>query len=86
MDLNLKDLERYENTFECYSEINPTLVFWLVRNNWMADKIIEVANTRLSYDRKENLLPKICFMLVDDFKERVWEARILNGKYKNIKD
>jgi hypothetical protein len=85
VDLNLKDTQRYESTFEYYYNVKPTLLFWLVRNTWMADKILEVGKVRyggLLYG--DDLLSKICFVLVDEFKEKIWEAQVLNGKYKGV--
>ena len=33
-------------------------------------------------ERKREILKKIVFILTDDFKENVWEAKIINGPMK----
>lgn len=85
VDLNLKDEERYKATFEYWKEVKPTLIIWLVRNQWMADRIFAVGNNDIGYwEDGKDLLSRVCFVLVDDFKEKVWEANVLNGKYKGL--
>lgn len=83
VDLNLKDLERYKMTFEYYREVKPRVIFWLVRNTWMAERILSIANRDYYYFQNgEEIYPPVCFILVEDFKEKLWEAEIINGKYK----
>lgn len=85
VDLNLKDLERYKQTFMYWERVKPTLIFWLVRNTWMADKITNLVEDYNCYLQNGNdILSKVCFILVDDFKEKVWEAKVLSGPYKGM--
>jgi hypothetical protein len=85
VDLNLKDVERYESTFRYYQIVKPTLIFWLVRNTWMADRIAAVGKHPHSFSQNgEHVLPNVCFVLVEEFKEKIWEAEVLNGKYKGM--
>lgn len=85
VDLNLKDLERYEKTFAYYQEIKPTIIFWLVRNQWLADRITELGKQGYyAVTTGEHILSRVCFVLLDDFKEKIWEAKVLNGKYKGV--
>lgn len=82
VDLNLKDIERYQSTFLYYQTVKPTLIFWLVRNTWMMEKIIAVGNNPYSYSSSgDQVLPSVCFVLLSDFKEKIWQAEVLNGKY-----
>jgi hypothetical protein len=84
VDLNLKDPERYEHTYQYYKDGPQTqLIVWLVRNPWIAGRIQEALGRReYSEQRKEEILRKIVFILTDDFKENVWEAKIINGVMK----
>ena len=85
VDLNLKDVESYESTFNYYHEIKPQLVFWLVQNLWMAERIFRVGESihRSQHDGP-SILPNVCFVLVDDFKEKIWEAAVINGKHRDV--
>lgn len=83
VDLNLKDIERYRETFTYWDNVKPTIIFWLVRNTWMADKIINAGlEFRYGLQNGNDLLSRVCFVLADDFKEKIWEANVINGKYK----
>lgn len=83
VDLNLKDIERYRETFTYWDNVKPTLIFWLVRNTWMADKIMTSGlEFRYGLQNGDDLLSRVCFVLADDFKEKIWEANVINGKYK----
>lgn len=85
VDLNLKDTERYKQTFSYWENVQPTLIFWLVRNTWMADKIMGIGNDSSYYfENGKAILSRVCFILVDDFKEKIWEAKVLNGKYQGM--
>lgn len=86
VDLNLKDPERYEHTYRYYKEgPQVQMVVWLVRNPWIAGRIQEALVKREYSERtKEEFLKKTVFILTDDFKENVWEAKIINGSMKGL--
>jgi len=85
VDLNLKDLQRYKETFIYWENVQPTLIIWLVRNTWMADKIMGLGKeSRHNLRNGTDILSRVCFILLDDFKEKIWESQVLNGKYKGM--
>ncbi len=51
----------------------------------MADKIMSLGKDYSCYLQNSNdILSRVCFILVDDFKEKIWEAKVLNGPYKGM--
>lgn len=80
VDLNLKDLDRYRRTFEYYDRLeNIAVVFWLVRNDWIAGRIVKVLAENV-YDRSER--GRFAFVRLEDFQKNIWEAKVLNGIYQ----
>ncbi|MFN8945522.1 MAG: hypothetical protein ACK5WZ_12975, partial [Pseudobdellovibrionaceae bacterium] len=79
VDLNLKDLMKYNETRNYYYFLKKQLgaVFWLVRNTWMANRIIKELNS--SDDMEFGIF---CFIMLDDFQKNLWEAEIIFGKFK----
>jgi hypothetical protein len=85
VDLNLKTEDRYRATFAYYEdEVKPALVIWLVRSPWMATRILEVYREARGYKQKPNLSDRLSFILLDDFKARVWDAQVLGGRYQGM--
>lgn len=83
VDLNLKDIERYKATFDYYrANQDVMLIFWLVRNEWIARRILEIYKEEFHYGSLDKLSPKICFINLDDFKTKTWNAEVILGNYK----
>lgn len=83
VDLNLKERDRYQNTFFYYcSSASPHLLVWLVKNNWIAEKIIQTFKSFNFEDRTEKLLSRTAFITLDEFKEKVWEVESFIGDLK----
>lgn len=79
VDLNLKDPDRYRKTFEYYEDLeNVPVVFWLVRNDWIARKITELLKDN-PFGRRHKV--QFLFIRLDDFKKDLWAAKILSGIY-----
>lgn len=79
VDLNLKNSSRYHQTIWYYYHIKKcNLVVWLVRNPWICERIQRVIESD-SYGKE--LAPFIGFILLEDFKKNVWNAKFLNGNY-----
>ena len=79
VDLNLKDRERYRDTFGYYESLpDIQYVFWLIRNDWMFEKILQMHSE--FYFRRE--LSAFLFIRLDDFKKDFWNAKIIHGKFK----
>lgn len=82
VDINLKEEERYVNTFQYYeTNKDVALVFWLVRNEWMVQRIVEIYNESIRRFN-DKLITKFCFIYLDEFKSKVWGAEVRMGKYK----
>jgi hypothetical protein len=83
VDLNLKNEERYQSTIDYYQNgLKPQLVVWLVRNRWIMDKICSLIS-QYNYSRTNFDFSKRCvFVLLDDFKENIWEAKIVSAAAK----
>ena len=82
VDLNLKDIERYEKTYFYYYLIKGLfVVFWLVRNDWIMKRISQAVNKQ-SFEKAVS--EKFAFVKLDDFKENIWEAKVCNGKYEGL--
>ncbi len=80
VDLNLKDLDRYRKTFDYYDRLeNVAVVFWLVRNDWIAGRIGKVLNEN-TYGRQER--GRFAFISLEDFQKNLWGAKVLNGIYQ----
>jgi hypothetical protein len=83
VDLNLKERERYKSTFGFYETgLAADLVFWLVRHEWMANRILEIFKEDFAQFVSEEFVHKFCFVLVDEFKTQTWSSRIIFGKHK----
>lgn len=79
VDLNLKDADRYGTTFRYYGNLHDIhFVFWLVRNDWMYDKISHFYKS--SYVQKD--FADFQFIRLDDFKKDFWNTKIIHGKFK----
>ncbi len=75
VDINLKDEERYKKTLAYYSDgPSPGLIIWLVKNEWMKERICQAMRSEDYTDRSRELLAKTAFVLQSDFIEKVWEA------------
>lgn len=85
VDLNLKPEERYQSTREYYEQVQPSLVVWLVRNAWIAERIKAacLSGYRHSTDR-EAFDKKFVFILSEEFKEKIWNAKSIAGPYKGM--
>lgn len=83
VDLNLKYEERYKFTQKYYNAVNPVLVVWLVKNEWMARRIREACLREWGSDT-DLVQKKMAFVLVEDFKKRVWSAEVIDGTYKGV--
>jgi hypothetical protein len=80
VDLNLKDIERYKQTFTYYQTLkNVAVVFWLVRNDWIAERIQKLMN-------EDHFGEKIQFSFIklEDFKKDLWLAKVYKGKFAGI--
>lgn len=84
VDLNLKEDERYKTTSHYYSGhgANADLIVWLVKNKWIADKIQALLKSEI-HDYKISL-NKFAFILLDDFKQNLWQAKTINGNLSGI--
>ncbi len=77
VDLNLKDIERYKQTFSYYQKLNNVaVVFWLVRNDWIAERIQTLMNESSQGQKIE-----FSFIKLDDFKKDLWGAKVYRGKF-----
>lgn len=80
VDLNLKDKSRYLETYRYYCKIERVAaVIWLVRNEWIANQIIATFESDYNYRQRGNFFS---FVLLDDFKNRLYEAEVFTGKFK----
>lgn len=85
VDINLKEEERYLSTVDYYRDgLKPNLVVWLVRNIWMAEKIWKCICRRSYGENEEALGKKYVFVLLEDFKQNAWGAKVINGKLKGM--
>jgi len=76
VDLNLKESDRYLDTLRYYEELEDvTNVIWLVRNDWIAERILKVISAHASQYR----VRQYSFIRLDDFKNHVWEAKVFSG-------
>lgn len=84
VDLNLKDEDRYESTAEYYlqSKNRVSLIVWLVKNHWVYEKIHSVLTDKLKYE-KEKVNERYAFILLEDFKKNIWNAKGVNGVFKD---
>lgn len=79
VDLNLKDSIRYLRTVYYYDHIKKcNLVVWLVRNLWIAERILR---TIQNDSHGKEMAPFLGFILLEDFKKNIWNAKFINGKY-----
>lgn len=79
VDLNLKESDRYEDTFEYYKNLPEiAVVFWLVRNDWIAERIKKIISSCYGYDPKNN---KFQFIRLDEFKKEIWSTKIFSGSF-----
>lgn len=80
VDLNLKEEGRYQNTSFYYGKYgaNPSLVIWLVKNEWIADRIMQVLKACAANDYAAHSV-RFAFVLLEDFKKNLWEARAINS-------
>lgn len=76
VDLNLKESERYWDTIKYYEELRDVaVVIWLVRNDWIAERISKIISERASEFRAKSY----SFIRLDDFKNHAWDAQVFNG-------
>ncbi len=79
VDLNLKDADRYSLTYQYYQKLKIVpVVFWLVRNDWIAGRIQKLLK-EVRYSENEKSI--FSFILLEDFKTNLWNAKIINGIY-----
>ncbi len=79
VDLNLKDEERYYRTVRYYANgLKPNLLVWLVRNTWIAEKILSQIESHGYLSQGSHLSKRTVFVLLEDFKKNVWGARGIN--------
>jgi hypothetical protein len=83
VDLNLKEESRYYETWMYYRyDLKPHLIVWLVRNPWIANRIVKQLG---SVDREQQqALSLVAFVLMDDFKQRIWNAEVIMGPMKGL--
>ncbi len=83
VDINLKEEERYLAATTYYQDgLKPHLVVWLVRNQWISEKIFSAIERR-SYGLKREEIAKFhVFCLLDEFKNLAWGAPVLSGPLK----
>lgn len=78
VDLNLKDKDRYYSTVRYYQDgLKPSLVVWLVKNSWIAEKINSQIKAHAYAFDGFDLRKRVVFVLLDDFKQNAWEARAI---------
>jgi hypothetical protein len=76
VDLNLKDSNRYVDTIRYYEALEDVaFVIWLVRNDWIAERISKIISEHGSQYRVKHF----SFIRLDDFKRHVWEAQVFSG-------
>ena len=84
VDLNLKEESRFSDTWSYYRyAVRPHLIVWLVRNPWIANRILGQF-TAASRNEREAFLSKVAFVVMDDFKQRVWDAEAIIGPMKGL--
>jgi hypothetical protein len=83
VDLNLKEESRYYETWMYYRfDLKPHLIVWLVRNPWIANRIVKQLG---SVDREQQqALSLVAFVLMEDFKQRIWNAEVIMGPMKGL--
>ena len=83
VDLNLKNEDRYQMTASYYeNDVRAPLVIWLVRNVWIANRIVEQFTKYHYRNERDRMLSRFAFVLVDDFKARAWGAEVVMGPLK----
>ncbi len=76
VDLNLKEEDRYVETIRYYENIEDiSIVIWLVRNDWIAERISKV----IAADGGRYKTKQFSFIRLDDFKNQVWDAKVFRG-------
>lgn len=82
VDLNLKESDRYEATFDYYNQLSDVqVVFWLVRNDWIAERIKKIISSCYGYDSKKN---KFQFIRLEEFKKEIWNTKIFSSSFAGI--
>lgn len=82
VDLNLKESDRYEDTFNYYKQLSDVqVVFWLVRNDWIAERIKKIISSCYGYDSKKN---KFQFIRLEEFKKEIWNTKVFSGSFANL--
>ncbi|GEM_PF-5337987 len=82
VDLNLKESDRYEETFNYYNQLSDVqVVFWLVRNDWIAERIKKITSSCYGYDPKKN---KFQFIRLEEFKKEIWSTKVFSGSFANL--
>lgn len=81
VDLNLKEENRYLDTISYYEELEDLrVVIWLVRNDWIAERIAKII-----FDRSSDYRAKaFSFIRLDDFKSQAWEAKVFSGAHVGL--
>lgn len=81
VDLNLKENDRYLDTIRYYEDLpDVSVVIWLVRNDWIAERILKIIYSS-SYDNRKK---QYCFVRLDDFKNQIWDAKVFTGSNAGI--
>lgn len=82
VDLNLKESTRYEATFNYYNQLTDVqVVFWLVRNDWIAERIKKIISSFYGYEHKKN---KFQFIRLEEFKKEIWSTKVFSGSFVNV--
>jgi hypothetical protein len=85
VDLNLKDETKYHETRSYYDyKVKSHLVIWLVKNAWIANRILKEISFQGRPNEIEQQLKKYAFVLTEDFKKRIWEAEVILGPMKGL--
>lgn len=80
VDLNLKDVDRYKKTFDYYDRLeNVAVVFWLVRNDWILNRLVQMLKEN-TYGRRDRGF--FAFIKLDDFQKNLWDSKVLSGIYQ----
>lgn len=57
------------------------MVFWLVRNDWIAERIKKIISSCYGYDSKKN---KFQFIRLEEFKKEIWSTKVFSGSFAGL--
>jgi hypothetical protein len=79
VDLTLKDEDRYNKTHTFYElGAKPDLIVWLVSESWILNRIAGILSKQSLHGLGETY-DQTAFVLLDDFKQNVWNAKCCHG-------